>query len=144
MNKKAVGETLWHNVIYLFFLIVFFSSVLYFVFDKMNGASLWADYYAKEISKTINFAKPGDVITLDVHKATEIAKKNKLESFSEIFIFDNVNNNICVKLSSRVESCYSYFNKVDVVNPEIKLGLGDNKNTLNFKISEKLKEKENE
>jgi len=80
----------------------------------MNGAAIWEDYYAKDVVSVIDSAKPGDVIILDVQKATEIAKKNKITSFEEIFQFDNMKGELCVKLSRGRASCYSYFNNVNV------------------------------
>ena len=88
----------------------------------------------------IDSAIPGDEISLDVHKATEIAINNGVQTFSEIFIFDNANNKICVKLAKGTRNCYNYFNNVDLLSPQIKLGLGEKgTNVLTFKISEKLK-----
>ncbi|MBI2451660.1 hypothetical protein HYV50_01115 [Candidatus Pacearchaeota archaeon] len=135
-NKKAqsTSELLMDNAIYLILLVLFLSTMLFFIWDQMNGASLWAEYYSKEISKVINLAKAGDVITLDVQKATAIAKSNDIKSFSEIFVFDNINNELCVKLSIGRKTCYSYFNNVDIIEPEINYGPP---NTLTFKIIEK-------
>ena len=137
MNRKA-SETLWDNAIYFILAVIFFSGLMYYILNQKNGASIWEDYYAKEISRVINLAKPGDVITLDIHKATEIAQKNKLSSNSEIFTFDNKNNEICVKLSLGRKKCYSYFNNVDIINQRIEFGVPIN--ILKFDIWEKQNE----
>ena len=134
MNKKA-SQTLWENTIYIVLAVVFFSTVLYFVLNNQFGSSFYENYYSKEISRAINLAKPGDNITLDVQKATEIAQKNKLQSFSEIFSFDNTNNEICVKLSLGRKKCYSYFNNVGITNLQLKLA--EPINILSFTITEK-------
>ena len=102
------------NIIYLILLIIFFFGMMTFVYSKMNGAAVWEDYYAKEIAKVIDRAEPGAYV-LDVHKATEVAKNNNLADFNEIFSFDNLNNEICVKLSRGRASCYNYFGDVSVV-----------------------------
>ena len=102
------------NIIYLVLLIIFFGGMMAFVYSKTNGAPVWEDYYAKEIVKVIDLAKPRDVIYLDVHRATEIAKKNNVANFEDIFKFDNLNNQVCVKLSLGKASCFNYFNKVSV------------------------------
>jgi len=115
MNKKAkFGDIVIDNVIYLVLLIIFFVGMLAFANSKANGASVWEDYYAKEISKVIDSSSSGDNFVIDVHKATEIAKKNKLDSFEEIFSFDNFKNEVCVKLSRGRASCYNYLNEVNV------------------------------
>ncbi len=125
------------NVLYIIIVIIFIVGIFLFVQNQQNGASIWEKYYAKEISKVINLAQPGDSITLDIHKATEIAQKNKLSSFSEIFQFDNSNNELCVKLSLGRKTCYSYFNNVDINN--IKIELGTPINILKFEVTEKQK-----
>ena len=141
MNKK--GESLLTgNTIYLILLLMFTAGMFYFLLEQANGSSVWGDYFVKEVVKTIDFAEPGDNLCLDVHKATEIAKKNRLESFSEIFRVDNVNNEVCVKLSLGRRNCISYFNEVDVVNAELKLAEGKNEdgqdiNLFCFSIVEK-------
>ena len=113
MNKKAKMSTLMKNLIYSIVLIIFFAGML-LVANKANGASVWEDYYAKEVAKAINAAEPGDNLMLDVQGATEIAKKNKISNFEEIFSFDNFRNEVCVKLSRGMASCYNYFNEVNV------------------------------
>src|SRR3989344_2704648 len=113
MDKKGTNVLL-DNVVYVILAIIFFSMILYFLRNQWFQASFYENYYSKEISKVVNLAKPGDEIVLDVQKATEIAQKQSLRSFSEIFQFDNVNNEICVKLSAGRKKCYTYFNDVDV------------------------------
>ena len=137
MNKKG-SNTIWDNAIYVILAIIFFSMVLYFLRNHMFQASFYENYYSKEISKVVNLAKPGDEITLDIQKATEIAQKQSLRSNSEIFQFDNVNNEICVKLSAGRKKCYVYFNDVDVMNVELRLA--DPENVLYLNITEKKKE----
>jgi len=115
-NKKGkVGDILMDNIIYLVLLIIFFAGMMAFVYTKMNGAAVWEDFYAKEISKTIDTAQVGDVVILDVQKASEIAKSNKVADFEKIFQFDNAKNEVCVQLSTGGKNCYNYFNNVDIV-----------------------------
>jgi hypothetical protein len=142
MNKK--GETiserndlLQDNMIYLILGLLFFVVMLGFISNQMNGASKFEDSYAKEIAKVINLAQPGDEITLDVQKATEIAGKNNMEISKKIFTFDNANNRICVKLSASRRKCYSYFNNVDILDYDLKLGAPIN--LLTLKVSKKIK-----
>jgi len=146
INRKGeFGELLFSNVSYLVLLIIFFAGILYFVMQQQEGAGVWEDYYAKEIVKIIDFSNVGDNICLDVHRATEIAQKNNVNSFSEIFGIDNAGNEVCVKLSKGRKTCFSYFNKVDVVNVDLKLGEGKDEsgrdvNLLCFNIVEKQQE----
>lgn len=136
MNKKGgVSQTLQNNVIFLVLAIFFFVILLVFVNSQMNGAKVWEDYYAKEITKLINTAKPGDQITINVQKGTVAAKRNGLELNAEkLFIFNDVNKSVCVKFSVGRMTCYNYFNKVNVANQ--KLILGGLENYLYFEIKE--------
>lgn len=134
MNKEA---NLKANVIYIILAVAFIAVMFAFIWDQMGGASVWADYYSKEISRVVNSASPGQTITLDVHKATEIAYSNNIRDFKEVFQFDNTQNQICVKLSQGRKSCYYYFNNVDIT--ESKIVLGKPTNALTFKIEEKAK-----
>jgi hypothetical protein len=116
INKKAtIGEIVQDNLIYLILLVIFFAGMMMFVYSKTNGASVWEDYYAKDIVKIIDLSNPGDMVMLDVQKATGIAQKNKVDSFEEIFQFDNIKGELCVKLSRGRASCYSYMNDVNVI-----------------------------
>jgi hypothetical protein len=139
MERKA-ESILEGTVIYLVLLILFVVPVSVFVWSQYNGGAIWADFYAKEISRVVNLAEPGDEISIDVQVATEVAEKNEVKSFNEIFNFDNVKKEICVKLEPGRKSCFTYFNNVDVVEWEIKRGLArDEVNTLTFKIKESAK-----
>tara|TARA_Y100000034_G_C6753031_1_gene334902 strand:- start:372 stop:800 length:429 start_codon:yes stop_codon:yes gene_type:complete len=141
MNRKgqSLGGILTSNVIYLVFAVLFFFILLWFVLSQQGGAAVWEDFYAKEISKMINLAEPGDEITLDVHGATEIAQDNEVRSFSEMFVIDNSENEICVKLSKGRRSCYNYVNDVEV-DLELQLARGDrgDTNVLVLKIKERI------
>ncbi len=125
-SKGELGDFLLDNVVFLILLVVFFSGMLYFILQQQEGASVWEEYYAKEIVKIIDFSERGDKACMDVHKATEIAKKNNIASFSEIFRFDNSANEICVKLSRGRKTCFNYFNELDVVNLDLRLGVPGN------------------
>jgi len=144
MNKKAVeGELMFEYVIFIVVILLFVAGMFAVVNNYRNGGQVWTDFYAKEIVKVIDNARPGDEISLDVYKATEIAKKNE-QSLSAIFSFNNINNEVCVKLGEK-RGCYSYFNEVDIINPEIKLAVPSVSekryvNMLHFNISEVRKD----
>lgn len=139
MNRKGgFGDLLWDNVIYLVLLVLFFIGMFIFISAKASGAGIWSEFYGSEIARVIDSAKSGDEIVLDVHKATEIAKDNKVASFSEIFVFDNTNNRVGVKLTPGARMYYSYFKDVDIVDVELELGIYREPaiNVLKFKVVE--------
>ena len=85
-----------------------------FIFGQRQGASVWSEYYVKEIIKAIDLAEPGDEIWIDVQEAVVIALRGEVDR-GKIFSVDNLKNDVCVKLSKGRKTCFSYFNKVDVV-----------------------------
>jgi len=104
------------------------SIIAYFVMyshisSYKNGAAVWEDFYAKEISKILNSAKPGDQLSLDVDMAGNIARENKVFNDKEMFNFDNEKNEVCVKLNTGKKSCYSYFNNVEVIGWRVDPGM---------------------
>ena len=85
MNKKAgVGDNILNNVVYLLLAVVFLVGMLSFVNAQRNNGAILADYCAKQIANAINLAQPGDEISIDVHKPTTIAVKNKIINKDEI------------------------------------------------------------
>jgi len=141
MDKKAVGiDFLGWNFIYILLEIIFFMLMLYWVVGFQDGAALWEDFYAKEITRLVNTAEPGDEVSLDVSPVTKIAFSNGVPK-SDIFNFNNVNNFVTVKLTPRGGTSFSFFRDVDVVNWDIRLVSGGAEtNRLYFKIVEVQKE----
>ena len=78
MNSKAMSETMMMNLIYLVIVVFVAGVIAYNIYDSANNSRGYADYYSKEIVKIIDLSENGDVISLDVLKATEIAKKNDI------------------------------------------------------------------
>lgn len=134
MNKRGdFGSSLKSNIIFLILLVLFLGAMIVFVSKKDNGDEIWAQYYASEIAGVINMAESGDEIILDVQKASEIAKRNGV-AFSDIFHFDNANNEVVVRVSRAGASGARYYNNVDVVAESIELGIYDKINKLKFKV----------
>lgn len=137
MNKKGkIGDILMDNIIYLVLVIIFFSGMMAFVYSKMNGASVWEDFYAKEAAKVIDSAQAGDIVMLDVQQASDIAKKNGVADFEQMFQFDKAKNEVCVQLSRGGKSCYNYFTNVDIVKVHENkwIHYAEPVNRLHFKI----------
>ncbi len=126
-----------HWIIYTLIVVAVFIMMFGFLTHQMNGAALWEEYYAREIVRVINALQPGDRVQLDVHKGTEIAQKNEIEKRSDIFQFDSLNNEVCVKLSVGRKSCYSYFNDVVIANVDIVLDDRGERNVLVFEVRSK-------
>jgi len=132
-NKKAgVSTIILDNAIYLILVGLLIVGTMVFISMQKNGAAVWQDYYAKEIVKIINLGENEDEFVLNVHDASEIAQDNGIDFRKESFVFDNENNEVCVKLGKGRATCYSYFNNLDVVGSRFELGVPGN--VLHFKL----------
>ncbi len=132
-NKRGVAQDQIFSVVVGIFVLLIFAFGLWFYIDQQNsGASIWEDYYVKELSIILNYAKPGDTITLDVHSATRAAQKHGVD-FNEIFSFPD--QEVCVKLSSGRKTCQRYFNSIRVESFKMRLGVPGN--VLDIKVVEK-------
>jgi hypothetical protein len=133
MHKKAIGNLLEGNVIYVILALFFVVAMVVFIWSKSNGANVWQDYYAKEIVKVINSGKPGDYIVINVQQGTKIAARSGLNVYSAtLFNFDSKNNKVCLKLTKGSQTCYSYFNDVAISNISMEWGVPEN--MLHFSI----------
>jgi hypothetical protein len=141
MNKKAeIGDIMMSPVVHLILMGVFLGMMLVFILNFSNGGAIWADYYAKEVVKVVDFSESGDEVWIDVQKATEIARKNDV-AFRDVFKFDNVEDEVCVKLSPGKETCFYFFNDVDIVDVDLleaesRVGKRGSLNLLYFRIQE--------
>jgi hypothetical protein len=145
MNKKGdFGDLLAKNLIYLVIAVIAVSALMIYIGMNANGAGVWEDFYAKEISgKIVNFAQVGDEVILNVQKASEIALKNGVNK-DAMFTFDNKNKEVCVKLRLAGSTCFAYFKNIQVEKCEFKLGLAEGAgNTITFNLynSNKAEEK---
>ena len=141
MNKRGgttVSEVLMSNAIYIILVVLFFLGMLTYIGMTREGSTIWQEYYAKEITKVIDLAKPGDEVVLDIQKGSAIGKRNEVKSFTEMFQIYNENKEVCVKLNKGRATCYYFFNDVNVVGTEIVLGVPENE--LKFKVVSKEEE----
>ncbi|HIG52175.1 TPA: hypothetical protein EYQ19_02040 [Candidatus Pacearchaeota archaeon] len=137
MDKRGVADNvLLGNIIYIILGILFFIGMFYFVMGYQDGAAFYEDFFSKEIARLINVANPGQEVYLDVTEIVGIALGNGKKK-EEIFIFDNINNEVIVSLRQGTGASFSFFNEVDVVESRVELVSGSaNTNRLYFKIKE--------
>lgn len=115
MNTRgSAGDNLalWY-LAYFIFGVLFFSIVFYWLSSYSNGEALMEDFYAKELARILNAARPGDDIYLDVTEATALAFDNGLAK-ENIFYFDTGRRAVEVRLTPRSHTRFSYFNEVAV------------------------------
>lgn len=115
MNKQGAEQVI-ETVVFMLLVFLFAAGMYYFVYSQKEGASVQSDFYAKELSQLLNNAHENDQIILDAQSAVAAASKSKITDPKEMFNFDNLNKQVCVKLSPGRKSCYGYFNNVEILN----------------------------
>jgi hypothetical protein len=133
MNKKAaMPSILQSNVIYVLFTGLFVIGIFMAIYYYRDNANTWEEIYAKEIARMINLAEPGDIIAIDIHKGSLVARKQGFNEYSSIISFDNPRREIVVKLRKLGETRFSYVNNVLIENVSIELGVPTN--VLHFRV----------
>lgn len=121
---------------YLIFFVVFFAITLGYIFYLQDGAGMKEDFYAKEIAYIINTGLPGQQAMLDITPVSSLMVKYK-QPFSDVFVIDNVNHEVLVKLTPRSGVRYPFFNDVSVVDVNVSLISGNaDSNRLSFRLEE--------
>jgi len=134
-KKAQLSSVLPNAVIYLVLVGIFAVFIFFLLEQHRNAASYWESFYAEEIARAIDMAKPGDYITIDLDKASIIAKKNSFEAYDKLVNFDNDKQEIIVKLRGNGETRFSYFNRVKITEWNTELGVPVN--VLHFKVEDK-------
>lgn len=135
MNRKGV-DMVMDNFVFIFLFIIFIIVFGGFIYLQSNGAYLWERYYTIELKKVIDLSRPGDIVSLDAQKGTQIAKRNGINS-EEVFLFNNTKKEICVKFSKSNPTCLLYANNVNIAkNGDKFIYLASPVNILKFKVEE--------
>ncbi len=121
VNKRGeVGDNpLEYNVVHIILFIIILGPTLMFANSQREGAFLWEDFYAKEVARIIDISEPGTEARIDVTKAVEVAQKRNLKEKKEIFDFNNVENEVIVRLRRDGATGFKFFNNIDVVDWKI-------------------------
>ncbi len=125
-HKGALGDMLYDSAIYLILVALFLLGMSVFLYLQLNGAGVWSELYTKELVTLINLGQPGDDFTLHIQEATNIAKRNGVTNFNQLFMFNNDQNEVCVSLSTSGKTCLRYFNQISISESRIELGVPDN------------------
>jgi len=113
MNKRGSTEELTEEIIFFIIIAVFFAAMFLFVSRAGSQVTINEQIYAKQIALSIDKAKVGTEISLDISKLYEITRKNKF--IGEIIKIDNENNNVQVRLVSGKGYEFEFFNNAQVV-----------------------------
>jgi hypothetical protein len=143
LQKKGT-VVLRYELVKILFVLIFCIFMAVWIASLKDNAALQEDYYAKIIVEIINSvhldsAQQSEEITLDVQKATAIAKKKGSVDFQHIFTFNNETSTVCVQLSYGRKTCMEYFNAVDIQTSSRPVKIGEPGNTLVFQIVPSVK-----
>jgi hypothetical protein len=110
-SEKKGEEVLYPTIIKIVIFIIFFSTLLIFVYRSSTGAPVYEQFYAKQIALLIDDAHPNTNITFDFEKGLEIAEENGI---SRDRIISKINNEVMVKLSDSGEYKFKYFSSANI------------------------------
>lgn len=112
LDKKA-DNSLMENVVYIIVIAAFFAVMFLFIARAGSQATVVEQIYAKQIALSIDKAKPGTIIELDISKLYEAARKNKI-SEKEMLKIDSDNNKVQVRLVGGKGYEFMFFNNAKV------------------------------
>ena len=129
MNKR--GNVPLEEVIFVLVNLVFFSMLFIFVYNTSHSVFLTERLYAKEIALSIDSAKPGTQINIDISDLYKVASKNNFDINNAFYFKDNL---VSVKVSQGEGYSYYYFADYNIDSavsfPE------EGKAVLNIRVSE--------
>jgi len=112
MNKKGV-EHLFNNIMFLILMAIFFSVMFIAVSRYGSQATVVEQAYAKKIALSIDKAKPGTIMKIDISELYDVSTKNKYKG--TVVSVDNVNKNVIVHVVNGNGYSYGFFNGANIV-----------------------------
>ena len=131
MNRKG-SDLLYLTIVSLVIVALLGGMLFMFVRAKQGDAGFWETVYARELARVITLAEPGDVITLDVHHATEIAQQQKVADLRSLISIDSVHHRVRVGLRPLGSTEVVLLRDVVVIDQELVLGVPGN--VFRFKV----------
>lgn len=111
-DKKGAGENIvLPIVIFIVLNLIFFVSLIGFVFKASTGALVYEQAYSKQIALILDRAEPLSQISVDFQEGLNLAEKNELNKESLVKIENNI---VTVKLGEGKGYGYSYFSDYDI------------------------------
>lgn len=115
MNKRGeVDEAgLLETLVFVILNVIFFVTMLLFVYNVGTRAFVYEESYAKEIALIIDNAKPESAILLNIESAVIFAEEDKMSS-EEIIKLGKKDKTIEVRLRKGRGYSYKYFSNYNV------------------------------
>ena len=128
-NKKGSTESpAYSNIIFLILNILFFVILIVFIYRAEQGLLIYEQGYAKEIALSLDKAKPGSLILINLEKGIEIAKTNKAVESNIVKIIPE-KGMVVVSLSGKEGYGFTYFSdysvKYEINGNYLKLEVGE-------------------
>lgn len=113
------GDFLTSHIVFIILVIIFISSMAFFIAKKGDGDFMIEDLYSKKIAILLDRLKPGMQVELDISDLKDVVEENE---FKQDFLkIDNFNREVFVKVSDRTTSgvSYEYFSDFDFLEYNI-------------------------
>lgn len=117
LNSDKRGVVLTENVLFIILNLAFFAIILIFIVVNSGPVVYFEKAYAKQIALTIDSARPGMEINVDISEGAEKGEDWFRGNFrNAVVVSENV---VTVKLGEKSSYSYSFFNDV---KPSIDVG----------------------
>ncbi|MFA5173958.1 MAG: hypothetical protein WC438_02130 [Candidatus Pacearchaeota archaeon] len=115
MKNKKGEEILESTVIFILLNLMFFAAIFFGVVYRVeSGASVYEQIYAKQIALTIDQAKTGMNITLNLDGLMNLADKNKI-SRANVVKIDNEKKLVQVIAANGEGYSYNFFTDNEIL-----------------------------
>ncbi len=125
IRGKKAEDLMYPIIIFVVLNLIFFSTLLIFVYKSSNGTLALEQVYSKEIALLIDGSEPGMEVSIDFSKPIKIAEENGLTSKEEMVSISS--GTVTVKLSEKGGYAFNYFS-----NSEVQVEFNENNLVLKF------------
>ena len=109
--EKKGESVLHHSIIFIILNLIFFSLLIYFVYDSSQGEIVYEEAYAKQIANLIDGSEPNSLIEIPFDKAIELANANNKDLSKVLSISDN---KVFLSFSGKKGYEYEFFSDYSV------------------------------
>ena len=112
MNKKGSSKLVLSQIVYIVIIVIFSVVMIVYVTRSGNQSSVKEEVYAKQIALSIDKAKSGTEIDVDISEIYKFAEGNKFKG--QIINIDNEKNIVEVHLAVGKGYSYRFFSDADI------------------------------
>jgi len=112
ISKKGSSKLVLSQIIYIILVIIFSVVMIAYVVRSGNQSAVKEEVYAKQIALSIDKAKPGTEIDINLNELNKIAQSNKYNG--KIINIDNQKNSVNIHLALGNGYTYRFFSENDI------------------------------